>query len=287
MTNRHRLYRTHAVVLRRRDYLDADRILTLFTPSQGKLEVIAKGVRKTTSRKAGHLELFTHAQLLVAQARTWDIVTEAATVENFRYMREDLEKISRASYVCELVDAFSEAEDENFPMWELLLFTLRAIDEHGLTAHFDTHVLLRWFELHLMSLTGFEPQLFSCLACEVQITPVRNYLSLAEGGVLCPKCGANYSGAEELEVDVLKVMRFLQSRPWDEVVQLTVRPHVMRQVDNLLYRYLLTLLERQLKSTDFMRRLQFVMPQAPAPAISQPLPSGQELPLQEEPHAHP
>ena len=124
MNTRQRLYRTHAVVLRRRDYGDADRILTIFTPSLGKLEVIAKGIRKTTSRKAGHLELFTHTSLLLAQARTWDIISEAVTVESYRKIRNDLEKISRASYVCELVDCFTRADDENEPLWDLMLLVL-------------------------------------------------------------------------------------------------------------------------------------------------------------------
>jgi hypothetical protein len=84
---RHRSYRTHAVVLRRRDYADADRVVTVFTPGMGKQSLIAKGARKTTSRKAGHLELFTHANLQVAEARTWDIITEATTVEPFRHLR--------------------------------------------------------------------------------------------------------------------------------------------------------------------------------------------------------
>ena len=99
MSNRERIYRTRAVILSRRDYNDADRILTVFTPDLGKRELIAKGVRKTISRKAGHLEPLSHASLLVAQARTWDIITEAVTVESFRYVRENLDAIGYASYV--------------------------------------------------------------------------------------------------------------------------------------------------------------------------------------------
>ena len=78
MTDRSRTYRTQAVILRRRDVGDADRVLTVFTPDRGKLELIGKGIRKTTSRKAGHLETFTHVALVVVQARTWDLITEAA-----------------------------------------------------------------------------------------------------------------------------------------------------------------------------------------------------------------
>lgn len=276
---RHRVYRTHAVVLRRRDYADADRIVTVFTPGMGKQSLIAKGARKTTSRKAGHLELFSHANLQVAQARTWDIITEANTVEPFRHLRTDLDAIGYASYACELIDCFSEEDDENQVLWELLLLLLRELDQwaaarqtpsdastpavpaapvsQGDAPHaIDVDVLLRWYELHLLSVTGFQPQLFHCLDCGRELEPVVNFLVLHEGGVICPACRARRNEAEEIDPDVLKVLRYLQARPWHEVAHLTVRPVIMRTVQNVLYRYLLTILERQLRSTDFLRRLQ-------------------------------
>ena len=156
MSTRERVRSTHALVLRRRDVNDADRVLTVLTPRDGKLELIAKGVRKTNSRKAGHLELFVHASLLVAQARTWDIITEVQTVESFRHLRDDLDAIAAASYVCELVDNFAESDDEIQPVWDLALAVLRELDG-GAERHELPANLLRWFDLQLLSLTGFQP----------------------------------------------------------------------------------------------------------------------------------
>jgi DNA repair protein RecO (recombination protein O) len=256
MSNRQRVYRTHAVVLRRRDFRDADRILTVFTPNYGKLELIAKGVRKTTSRKAGHIELFSHCALMVAQARTWDIVTEVVGIESFPSIRTDLDKISHAAYIGELIDCFSESDDENQPLWELLILTLQELD--AVAAPETRYLLQHWFELHLLSLVGFQPELFQCLNCGEELQPVTNFVSLVDGGVLCPNCGRGQRNLESIDADVLKVLRFIQSRHWSAVCQVKVRPHILRQVGNLLYRYLLTVLERQLKSVDFMRRLQYM-----------------------------
>ncbi len=256
MANRIRSTSTRAVILRRRDYGDADRIVTVFTPGLGKRELIAKGIRKTTSRKAGHLELFTHSALQLADARTWPIITEAATVESFRHLRTSLEAIGAANYVAELIDRFTEMDDENQPLWELLLLALRELDGlSGGDAEIDPAVLLRWFELHLLGLTGFQPQLFHCLNCGKALEPVKNFLSLMDGGVYCPSCAAGRQNLEVLEVDVLKVLRYLQSQPWPAVSQLTIRPPIMLRVENILYRYLLTVLEYRLRSTDFLRRL--------------------------------
>lgn len=262
MADRSRVYRVHALVLRRRDHGDADRILTLFTPDRGRLEVIAKGVRKTTSRKAGHLEPFTHDSLLLAQARTWDIITEAVTVESFRHLREDLDAISRAGYMIELVEAFSESDDDHHPLWDLVLAALRELDASAAgEQEFDRSVLLNWFALHLLSLMGFQPNLFTCLGCDRDLEPAGNFLSMSEGGVYCQACAdarASEKGRtlEPLDADSFKVLRFLQSRPWGEARKYHVRAPLMRTVENIVHRYLMGVLERQLRSVDFLRRIQ-------------------------------
>ncbi len=270
MTERTRVRSTHILVLRRRDVADADRLLTVFTPGEGKIELLAKGVRKTVSRKAGHLEPFTHAHVMVAQARTWDLITEASTVESFRYLRDNLDAIGQAAYIGELVDAFSDSGDENRPLWEMTLFALRQLDEAAAkvanAANAAAHPadailpanLLRWFDLHLLSLAGFQPQFFHCLACDAEIQPGANFFSLGEGGVFCPNCGPLRSDVEPIAVDVLKLLRYLQSQPWSEASRLQVRPAIGQQVDTLLLRYLSHVLERRVRSADFLRRLEHV-----------------------------
>ena len=256
MNARDRVRSTHALVLRRRDVNDADRVVTVLTPREGKVELLGKGVRKTNSRKAGHLELFTHVALVVAQARTWDIITEASTVESFRHLRENLDAIGRASYIAELLDHFTDANDDSQPVWELALFALRTLDAAAVSPADMAPNLLRWFDLQLLSLTGFQPQFFHCLACEEPLAPEVNYFSLADGGVFCPRCGGQRDGVEAIQPDTLKVLRFLQSQPWDAVARLQVRPPIARTVDHLLVRYMAGVLERHLRAPDFLRHLE-------------------------------
>ena len=102
---------------------------------------------------------------------------------------------------------------------------------------------------------AFQPQFFYCLGCGQPLEPTVNYLVLSEGGVRCTRCGVQRSDGEPLDVDTLKVLRFLQSRPWGAVAPVTVRPPVLRRVEQLLHRYVILVLERQLRSTLFLRRL--------------------------------
>jgi len=99
---------------------DADRIITVFTPNYGKLELIAKGVRKTTSRKAGHIELFARTQLLLAHGRTFDLITQAELIDPHLPLREDMLRGSMAHYLCELADQFAQEDHEDRALYDLL-----------------------------------------------------------------------------------------------------------------------------------------------------------------------
>jgi DNA repair protein RecO (recombination protein O) len=98
-TRRQRLYRVSAIVLKRRDQGEADRLLTVLTRDRGKLTLLAKGVRRQASRKAGHIEPFTHVDLLVAKGKSLDLVTQAETIEAHRGLREDLWRSTWPYYV--------------------------------------------------------------------------------------------------------------------------------------------------------------------------------------------
>jgi DNA repair protein RecO (recombination protein O) len=124
----------------------------------------------------------------------------------------------------------------------------------------NTALLIRWFELHLLGVTGFQPQLFHCVGCNEPIAPVTNFLSLENGGIFCPRCAEGQNDVDPIAPDVLKVLRHLQRSAWVEVQHLRVRPFILVATETILHRYLLTVLERQLKSIQFLRKLQSSLP---------------------------
>jgi DNA repair protein RecO (recombination protein O) len=247
---RERLYRTEAIILKRSDFGEADRLLTLYTPGLGKVKAIAKGVRKPTSRKSGHVELFTHSQLLIAKGRNLDIVTQAETVHAFRPLREDLLRTTYAYYAAELVDLFVEEGIENRPLFDLLLAMLAWLGDAS-----DLNLTTRFFELHLLSLLGYRPQLFHCVACRRQIEPVPNFFSAADGGILCADCGQKHRGAQEITLNALKVLRFLQTRDYDTCRRLRLSRPLHRELEKTMYDYITYTLERNLKSVKFLNTL--------------------------------
>ena len=247
---RERLYRTEAVVLKRSDFGEADRVVTLYTPKRGKFRAVAKGVRRLTSRKAGHLELFTHSQLLLATARSLDIITQAETIASFPALRTDLSRTSRAYYAAELLDRFTGEGIENRPLFELLLKALE-----WLNAESNIDLLMRFYELHLLDLVGYRPQLFNCVICGAVIEPVVNYFSPSDGGVVCPRCGRASPSPETypIAVNSLKALRYLQTHSFEAVRRLRLKPELHRELEQVMLRYLTCYLERDLKSVEFLR----------------------------------
>src|SRR6476619_8250453 len=149
MSAREHLYKSEAVVMKRIDLGEADKIVTIFTPHFGKLRVVAKGVRKVTSRLAGHVELFTRGQMLLAKGRNLDIVTQSETVDAYRPLHEDLSRIAHASYAAELLDKLTPDALENYPAYKLTVETFQHLchDE-------DSDRVLRWFEVQLLGNLG-------------------------------------------------------------------------------------------------------------------------------------
>src|ERR1700674_3383844 len=139
-----RVYMTPAIVLRQRKLGDADKILTLYTANFGKIDAVAKGVRKTRSRMAGHVEPLAQATFQLAKGKTLDVVTQVDTIESFQTLRDDLERMSRALYACELVDKFTETHEPNFELYRLLLDTLRRIAKRD-----EIEVAVRFYEMAL------------------------------------------------------------------------------------------------------------------------------------------
>lgn len=246
---RARLYRTEAVVLRRRDFGEADRLLTIYTPEHGKLRVIAKGVRRTKSRMAGHLEPFSLASLLIAQGRNLDIVTQAATIDPMRRLRSEEVRIAYAGYFADLLDALTPDGAENPRSFELLLLILRRLE-----AGADTFVTARFFELTLLNVLGFRPELQQCVTCGRILEPVVNGF-IAEGGTLCRSCHDADPQSLAISVNALKVLRLFSRGDLAVADELWLGVDLRAEVERLLAIYLRNLLDRDLPSLAVLKTI--------------------------------
>ncbi|MBA3468776.1 MAG: DNA repair protein RecO [Herpetosiphonaceae bacterium] len=247
---RDRLYTTEAIILRRSDVGEADRLLTIYTPHYGKITISARGVRKTMSKLAGHLELFLHTRLQLARGRTFDVVTESRAVQPFRQLREDLDRISWAYYVSELIDKMTESGSENVPLFALLRDTMAAIDAIDEALRRD--VIIRFYELHLLTLSGYRPHLFHCAQCERELGQDTDRFSPITGGALCPRCGPHEALALPMSLAAFKLLRYLARGSIDDARALAPSAATLQETGRLINAAIRQVLERELKSVVFL-----------------------------------
>lgn len=259
MPSRVRSFRVEAIVLHHRNWGEADRFLRLYTLEMGKISVIAKGARKLRSRKAGHLEPFTRVSLQLASGRDLFIVTQAETLDAYLPVRENFLLTNFAAYVVEVVDRFTYEEEENRAIYRLVADTLARLGKSN-----NPDLVVRYYELRLLDLIGFRPQLFECASCSKDIQAEDQYFSAELGGALCPSCGPKISGSRSISMQALKYLRHFQRSNYADAQRAPLTATLNREMEALMNHYLTYLLERGLNTPAFLRRARKDLRQADA-----------------------
>jgi DNA repair protein RecO (recombination protein O) len=236
--------------LRRHDFGEADRLLTLYSAHAGKVRAIAKGVRRPTSRLGGHLELFTHSNLLIARGRNFDIITQVDSIDLFSNLREDLWRTGLAYYASELVDRLTEEHGENAQLFASLVTAFGRISDGDRPVD-----ALHAFEAQALAHLGFRPELRVCVRCRQPLQPVQNAFSPSTGGVLCPTCHGSDPLARAISPNALKVLRLYLDDEWATITRLRLDTKLNTEVEQTLRTYTQFVAETRLKSADFVEAL--------------------------------
>lgn len=123
-----RTYTVQGIILKRKNIGEADRILTVFTKEEGKLQIKAKGVRKIASKRASHIEPLNHVSLTLYRGSGMPLLTEAAAKEHFMSVKTDLRKMGLAYHICELIDGLCPENQESEEIYQMLLSLLSSMD---------------------------------------------------------------------------------------------------------------------------------------------------------------
>lgn len=246
-----RSFRASAVVLRHSDWGEADQLLTLYTREQGLVRALAKGARKITSRKGGHLQPFTQITVQLAKGRDLLIVTQVETVNAFLPLHDDLEKTGYAAYVIELLLRFSyEEEGGHHTLFKLVVETLGRIEKET-----DSWLAVRYYEMRLLDAVGFRPQLFECANCRREILPEDQLFSFSAGGVICPRCGQGLPNLAKISMETLKYLRHFQRSSYRDASRARPSLASQKEAEVLMQGYFTYLLERGLNTPGFIKRV--------------------------------
>jgi DNA repair protein RecO (recombination protein O) len=247
---RNKLYRVQAIVLRRLNLGEADRILTLFTHEAGKLRCVAKGTRRPGSKLAGHTEPFMLANLLIARTRGLHIVSQAEGVRAYAQLRANEQAIAAAGLMAERVDALTGESQPQPAVFELLGSALGLLDRGQQPARVQIV-----FDMGLLRESGFRPNLDDCLTCGRALEPEPNGFRFDSGGVVCPRCMGAGGELRPVSVGALKILRLLDRGEIGRFLNLRAPDHVLREVQMLLSDYVAWITGRDSAASRVIRDL--------------------------------
>jgi DNA repair protein RecO (recombination protein O) len=250
-SRRSRLYRCEAVVIRRRDFGEADRLVTLMTDRYGKIRALAKGSRRTRSKLAGHLEPYARTNVQLARGRNLDIITQASVVDSMSKLRRTERSILYAAHWSELADQLMVEAQENRFAYGALVRALTSLELGR-----DPALTSRICEWEFLSASGFQPELIQCTGCGRQMTPGLNGLHIEAGGVVCPECHAREPRSRDISNDALRFLRAIGRGDGEDLFGRELSLDLMLEVESVLLACLQSAIERELQAYRILTNLE-------------------------------
>lgn len=247
------LYKTEGIVLRSKKYGESHNILSIYTSTEGKVSAIAKGVRKLKSRMRGGVQPFTHAYFMLYNGRgSLDTVTGCEVRDTFNPIRQDLVRYAYGAYVLELLDCLVPDRETNQDLFILLLTTLY------LLTTLDPEIVVRAYEIRLLSRLGYRPELKCCVNCKAVVHGRQLYFSTALGGLLCQKCRQIDPQGSLVQAGLIATLVQLSTIDHRRLERIQIAPPLRNQLGQLLMEYIEYHLEQRLKSREFLENIKAI-----------------------------
>lgn len=244
------LYSTEAIVIGYRELGEADKILTLFSPEKGKMHAVARGVRRPRNHLLGGTQLFSYSYFLLMPGRNLDTVSQCEIKESFHKVRDHLDKLAYGLYFAELLRASTPMEDKNRELFNFFLKTLYCLEKWD-----DMGKLSRIYELKLMAIQGFTPEMFNCANCGSHLSGNVKF-SPKIGGVLCSRCMALDLKSIELFPEALTVLRKMLKGTYEQLESLELKNNVGEKLKEIMHSFILYHMDRKLKTVQFLRDIE-------------------------------
>jgi len=194
--------KTKGIVIKRRKHQEADLILTVFSRSLGKIEVLARGLRKAKSKMASQLELFNLAQIDLYRGRSWDLIIGAENINNFSNLKAELKKLVLVHFLAEFIDKFTPLEGRDARLYDIFRNILLDLNRFS-----KRQAYLKRFiqgEIRILDHLGIGPSLDQCLGCGSALTG--GPFKLGEGGVYCSVCSAKVKYGNIIDQRIFEIL---------------------------------------------------------------------------------
>jgi len=226
-------YRTQGFILKKIDRGEVDRIFTIYTKDFGKLELLAKAERKIQSKLRGGLELFYLSEIEFIQGKTHKTLTDAILIDKFKNLRRDLKRLAIAYKISEALDNLVKDQEPDEKIWQLLNEVFSKLNSLEIK-NSKLEILYHYFLWNLLSILGYQPELYNCSLCQKKVTPEKLYFSQKEGGLICPSCfrkiGVPSGSGQEVKPETIKILRIILKKDWPTLSKLKIEAKYLKEL---------------------------------------------------------
>lgn len=242
---------TKGLILREVRYKEADRMLTVLTEDEGKISIKARGAQRVGSKYGAATQLFTFSELTILNRNGLKSVSEALTIEEFKGLRADISRLALASYFAECAEAVSDEDQPNPLLLQLILNCLYALS-NGL---YEPEHIKAAFELRLMCLAGYEPELSGCCVCG-EHEPEKPIFLARRGTICCRGCRENDAEPGlSLCADSFRALRFICRCQPRKLLSFSISGEAAKRLSNACEAYLLAQTERRFQTLDYWKKV--------------------------------
>ncbi|MCD4705599.1 DNA repair protein RecO [bacterium] len=254
-------YNTIGIILRKRDFRESDIFFSVYTKDYGKIQAIARGVKKVKSKLGGHLDYFTIVDLMIAKGKKFDHIAGAVIEKNFCYLKNNLDRINFGFYCLEIVDYFIKEGKKDNRIFFLLKNFLDLLNTDKIcyfktkTEKENLFIISYFFILKFLDFLGYKPEFYYCLKCHKDVDfDKANFFSAQAGGIICSDCAKNSKiiDCKEISNNSIKLLRAVSINDLSKIIKTEIDIKILSKCVKIIDEFLIYRLDANIKSRKFL-----------------------------------
>lgn len=232
-------YRTSAFVLKKEGRGETDELFTFYTKDFGKLAVLGKSIRKIDSKLRSGADIFYFSEIEFIQGKGRKTLTDAVLMKRFDNIRNDLARLKTASEISEVLDSLVRVQGgADGKIWQLLAETFEELDGAG-----EAETVYYYFFWKLVSVLGYEPDLYHCAICQKKLIPQGLRFLPEESGIVCQGCLKESKSAQKISPETVKILRIIAGGSFNNFKKLKIDNRYLKELKLISEKYYSALCE--------------------------------------------
>ena len=234
-------HRTQGFVLKKVDQGEADQLFSIYTEDFGKLRVLARSIRKITSKLRAGIPVFSISEIEFIQGKTFKTLTDAILIQDFENIKKDLEKFKIAGQIIQVFEQLIKPPQKDDKIYALLSEVFNVLND-CFRFQVSGFMIYYYFFWNLVSILGYKPELYECLICRKKLEPKNLYFS-KKAGIVCESCvnKKHESGLLKADVDIIKILREILRKDLNRFLKIKINHNHQESLKQISDFYILSL----------------------------------------------